>query len=258
MERLYIQTLGIVVTEECNMNCAHCLRGEKGKHKIEDYIIEEIFNQVDAIGHLAICGGEPTLAVDRIAKIIDIAIRKNVLIDGFSTIINGLYYSKPFLDQLEYIESYLNLISRDDGIHTTFNISDDEYHKKELEKYGMLEKYYQNIEMYQRSPYFGQMQGLTTGLIKEGNAKNLNNPDIKDFVPSQWYRTDFGGMTNVGSLITIDTYGNITECDASIKDQQGKYNYGNVLCDSIIDVCKKRAKVLDNNEWKKKCLKKIN
>ena len=253
MEKFYIQTLGMVVTEECNMNCRHCLRGEKSNHKMTDEVIEGTLSQVDAIGNLAICGGEPTLAVDVIGKIFDTAIKKRIIIDRVSAIINGLYYSKDFLEQFEYIENYLDIISRyPNEVHATFNISSDDYHLEEVKKYNLTDRYYQNIDMYKRSPHFGQLQGILTGLISEGNAKNLDGKDIKKFVPARLYSTNINGMINVGTLVTIDTYGNITECDASIDEQQGKYRYGNVLEDSLMEVCLKRSKRINKDDWYKR------
>ena len=257
MEKLYIQMLGMVVTEECNMNCRHCLRGDKTKHKMTDEVIESTLSQVDAIGNLAICGGEPTLATDVIWKIFDTIIRKQIIVDGVSAIINGLYYSKDFIEQFEYIEQYLDLISRNkEEVHAIFNISQDKFHEEEVKRYNMNELYYKNIEMYKRSPHFGEMQGIWSGLISEGNAVNLLDEDIKMFVPSILYSTNINGMVNIGNLVTIDTYGNITECDASIDEQQGKYRYGNVMNDSLKEVCLKRSKHLNNEEWYKKCASK--
>ena len=66
MGKCYIQNLALIITNKCNLNCSHCLRGEKNDNCMSDRVIEATLDQVKSIGNLAINGGEPTLSLDRL------------------------------------------------------------------------------------------------------------------------------------------------------------------------------------------------
>ena len=69
MNKLRIQNLALIVTERCNLDCGHCLRGGCSDKCMSDNVIKATLDQFDFIGNLTICGGEPTLALDRVEKI---------------------------------------------------------------------------------------------------------------------------------------------------------------------------------------------
>ena len=81
MNKLYIQNLALIVTEQCNLNCAHCLRGGCSNKKMSDDVIEATLNQVAAIDTLHLCGGEPTLAINTIEKILTYITNNNIYIN---------------------------------------------------------------------------------------------------------------------------------------------------------------------------------
>ena len=60
--RLYVQNLGVIVTERCNLNCAHCLRGNCTNKVMSDEVIQVTLSQIVGIRALAICGVELTPA----------------------------------------------------------------------------------------------------------------------------------------------------------------------------------------------------
>ena len=69
MKKIYIQNLGMIITNKCNLNCEHCLRWEKCDNKsMSDKVIEKTLDQICAIGNLCICGGWITLALDKLEK----------------------------------------------------------------------------------------------------------------------------------------------------------------------------------------------
>ena len=74
---------------------------------MSDEVIENTLNQIESIGVLNIAGGEPTLAIDRIEKIIDYIIRRRIKLDNFSIVINGTIYSQELLELLDEISKYI-------------------------------------------------------------------------------------------------------------------------------------------------------
>ena len=71
MKKCYVQNLAMNITDNCNLECAHCLRGERCNRNMSDDVIEATLSEVKGVGNLAINGGEPTLAIDRIENIVD-------------------------------------------------------------------------------------------------------------------------------------------------------------------------------------------
>lgn len=261
MGKVCLQNLGMIITERCNLNCGHCMRGGCSNKVMSDEVIEATLDQVCAIGCLSICGGEPLLALDRIEKIFTSIIEKEIVIDKVAVTINGTIYEKDFLDMLDFINEY---IVNFDGRHIYLDISNDIYHKREIERLGLKEQYFENVRKYSKSPHFYEMRQLSRKLFREGNAQNL---DLDLTVPLRpmntvltytsenklnkirYFNKKRLGLCNIGPLVTVNVNGTITECDASIENQETVYNYGNVLIDSIEDVCLNRGEVIMPVEW---------
>lgn len=79
-KKLKLQNLAIELTKRCNLDCAHCLKGESQKVDISKETIDNIFSQIDSIGRLFLTGGEPTLASDALENIIESIKKYNVSI----------------------------------------------------------------------------------------------------------------------------------------------------------------------------------
>lgn len=259
MEKICLSNLGMIVTNKCNLNCEHCMRGCKNNKVMSEEVIKATLDQINFINNLCICGGEPTLAVDTMYNILDYAIKNNILIGGFSTTINGSIYSKDFLDLLKYAGEYARKVD--------FDVSYDQYHIKELNRLTLYKQFMENLKKYAESEYFvGIRVSPNVKLFREGNAEQLDGNLTIDYRPLPIYVTYVGkkkkldllnGKCFVGPVMTVNTDGIITECDASIEHQQTIYNYGNVLNDSIEDVAIERGKILKYSKWTRECKKSV-
>ena len=66
------------------------------------------------------------------------------------------------------------------------------------------------------------------------------------------------GLCNIGPIVTINVDGNITESDASFKNQNTIYNYGNVLNESIIEcLLRNKMKTVKPDKFERKVNKQI-
>ena len=250
MKKCYIQNLAFIVTDKCNLDCAHCLRGNKYNNDISDDAIIKTLQQVSGVGNLAINGGEPTLAIEKIEKIISYVIENHISIDEFTVTINGTIYSEKLLELLEQINNY---IEKDD-INAFFAISIDDYHFDEIKRLGITKEFKENLAKYMESKYFLGFRNTDKKLFREGNPVNLDNKLTVPLRPLQTFLTYVDkdkklnveiGLCNIGPLVTINTNGIITESDASLEHQETIYNYGNVLTELIEDACiRNGAKVL--------------
>ena len=253
MNKIGIQNLGLIVTNRCNLDCAHCMRGCKNSNDMKKDVIDAILDQIKVINNLCLCGGEITFATNTLEYIFEGIIKRKIFIEYVTTVINGTNYSDEFLRLLEFINEYILKYTDNDHLPTSFTISEDYYHIKEMGRLNIYRKYLENIRKYEQSIYFAGMQGLNPDLklFREGNAEHLDKYLTTNLRPMKTCATyvrnngkfDRNGMFYVGPLVTVNTDGIITECDASLEHMQTKYNYGNVLDESIEDVMKRKSKI---------------
>ena len=268
MNKVSIDTLAMIVTNKCNLDCAHCLRGCKNNNDMTTSVVDFTLNQVCSITNLSICGGEPTLALPIIEYIIKYVVDNKINVYEFTTTINGTIYSEEFLRLLDYINEYIIHHLKEDKAYANFAISLDNYHLAEIERLGMLDEFTDNINKYSESKYFIGFQGLNKKLklFREGNATKLPDSLTVPIRPLPMLVTYAGkkhkldmenGLCNIGPIITIDTDGIITDCDASLESQKNIYNYGNVLKDNIEEVAVSKGKILKPNRWLRQCNKEV-
>ena len=260
MKKILIYNLGMIITNKCNLDCQHCMRGEKCNNSMSTEVIEATLSQIAGIENLCLCGGEPTLAVDVIEKIFNYIIKHRIYVQQVTTTINGTIFSLEFLECLDMIENYITQYLPNRKEISSFDISNDKYHQEELKRLKLDLEFLQNIEKYKKSKYYLGYRYLNPNLklFREGNAeildKNLTVP-LRTFPPyiahigkrifgNLYLEDKENGLVNIGNLVTINWDGTITECDASIVHQNTIYNYGNVLKDNIYDVCLKIGKVV--------------
>lgn len=255
MKKICVQNLGMIITNKCNLNCRHCLRGCKNNSDMSEDVIKATLDQIKGITNLCICGGEPTLALEPLEILFDYIIKSNIYLKGVTCVINGTNYSKNFLELLQYINDYISIFKK----RVYFNISYDDYHIEEIKRLKMEKRFLENLKKYYNSSFFNDFQGLANPkLFKEGNAEKLDSNKTIDLIPMKNYITYVGklhkfdrinGLCNIGPIVTINTEGIITECDASIINQYNKYNYGNVLNDSIEEVMLNKYDIVSLRDW---------
>lgn len=226
MNKVYIQNLGMIVTNQCNLNCKHCLRGCHNNQKMTNEVIKATLKQIVAIGNLCICGGEPTLALDVLENIFCTIMENKILVSMVTITINGTNYSVEFLKLLDIMKDYC-----------------------------------ENVKRYAESKYFYELRTLDKSLklFREGNAEYLDksltipvNPiDIVITYVGKFSKFDREGLCNIGPFITINPEGIITEDNTSIFHQKSVYNYGNILTDSLEEVALKRGRIVKPKTWNK-------
>lgn len=240
MEKCYVENLAMIITDRCNLDCAHCLRGKKCNRDMSDEVVESTLSQIRSIGNLAINGGEPTLAIDVIEKIINYVIDKQIKLQEFTVTINGTIYSEKLLELLDTINKYIG----DEDINSLVAISLDRYHIAEVERLRITEEFNENLRRYSESKHFYGWRNTDKKLFSEGNASNFDPSETVPIRPMKPVTTYMNvdnhrkfdlerGVFCVGPIIAISPTGIITECDASIEHQETIYNYGNVLTTSI-------------------------
>lgn len=243
MKKCHIYDLEMIITNNCNLDCAHCLRGQKNCTTMSDEVIEATLSQVRSVDTLNLSGGEPTLALDRIEKIIDYIIKNRIKVGDVTLTINGTIYSEELLKLLDEISKYIG----DDEVHGLVAISLDKYHLAEIIKLGLYDEFIENLRRYRESKYFAftREENPKLKLFREGNAEALARKltvPLREIKPVITYvrggKLDIkNGLCNIGPFVTISATGNVTTTNASNEHQDTIYNYGSVLNESIEDIC---------------------
>lgn len=252
MKKVLIQNLAMIVTQHCNLNCKHCLRGDRCDEKMSKEVIEKTLRQVAVIGNLCLCGGEPTLALDVIYQIFHYIVEHDILVYQVSVTINGTNYSPEFLTLLDYISDYIP------DRNVVFAISSDQYHMQELERFNLLATYKANIIQYSASPYFIGTRELDPKLklFREGNAENLDSAKTIDLRPLDiiitYVNNDIKRLCCIGPMMAVNTAGIITEENASNYNQYTKYNYGNVFINTFEKVALARGRIISDKCFDRK------
>ena len=92
MDKVVFNQLIIEVTRRCNMSCAHCLRGDAQNVDILGIDIDNVLDQTEAIGNLAITGGEPTLNLKALQHIANGIAKRGIPVSRVEIVTNGLIY----------------------------------------------------------------------------------------------------------------------------------------------------------------------
>ena len=85
----YIDNLVIGCTNRCNMNCAHCLRGESQNIDIDFAHIDNLLENVAGIGNITFSGGEPSLNIPAIEYTLEVCQKRNISVGSFYVVTNG-------------------------------------------------------------------------------------------------------------------------------------------------------------------------
>lgn len=223
-------------------------------------IIDATLNQLAGIGTLTICGGEATFALNILEYIINYIIDNHIPLMEFTITINGTNYSEELLRLMCEIDKYI----ADDETSSFIGISFDKYHRSEMEKLNIYEYYLENIKKYAESKYFYGLRELTEKPFREGNAENLSTELTVPLRPPKKYITymnkdkkfDKNGICFIGPIVSINTQGIITECDASDINQETIYNYGNIRDTTLEESALNHgAKILTPKRFFKSCEK---
>ncbi len=248
MARYYVDNLGIVITNRCNLNCDHCIRGKKNSQDIKNEVIDEIFNQIVGVGMLNICGGEPLLALDKIEYLFNKIIENKIHVETIAITINGTIYNQRFESLLDKINEYLKART---GGDVFFAVSLDKYHQKEMKRLGLD----YNFD-FLKSKYFYMFRELDEKLklFREGNAENLSESETLPLRAVQPMICDLGNKYKsishiIGPFVCINTNGTITEDNTSIEKQETEYNYGNILKDDLVKTLQAKGFKTFKYEW---------
>lgn len=213
---VYIDTLCIEVTRQCNMTCAHCLRGEATDMNIDLTDVSRVIKYTKYIGTICFTGGEPSLNVPGITRVLRLCQRNNVEVGNFYIATNGKYISNEFINAM--IDWYMYCT---DNEISAVALSQDMYHEPIPAE---------SLKRLKTLSFFNPKDKATDftriPLINSGRAKEITNAPkrtLRDY-NAQYYMENCVDVENdsirFNDTITITCEGDILcACD---------YEYDNV------------------------------
>ena len=118
-------SLMLELTRYCNMECPHCIRGDRQRRRMTKAIIwKALYQMGDYIGTIMFTGGEPALAIDLIEYTLETCKSLNIRVGNFWMATNGTVTSNRFFSVVrEWLEYTC------DGEMSGLRISLDKYHR---------------------------------------------------------------------------------------------------------------------------------
>lgn len=213
--QIKFKNLMLEVTRKCNMQCAHCMRGEEQDVSMSSDCIEKIFSQTRYIKHLTITGGEPSLVPDLIMWITYYAKKYGVEIYDFFCATNAKKYSEEFVKHLNGLYEICK-----HKIGCCLTISTDQFHDnadpRAWAEYKKL-KYYVPIN---------EKWHLDKGdIISEGRAKTFHLGRHEMIYPDYLYdyKLDCFNLS-IGDRVYINAEGFLLlNADMSYENQEEHY-----------------------------------
>lgn len=253
-----LNQLVLETTRKCNLQCKHCMRGEKQNVDLTKNIVDMIFNNKEIRGIKTICftGGEPTLNADIIIYTIDKIINEHLEVGNIVMETNGQIFNQKLIEAFnrfnEYRNNYIN-----NYLNNTFK--GNAYMREQIRKNNIdenvyicfsVDKFHQKIEKDVKFAYVKNARGLKFNIIskmaedeiyKTGNAtvgkefKYRLNP-ISYYQEANYYIIPNALYITVDGNITSEVIGQFSDIDKTNLGHISKVtikdiltNYGNPL-----------------------------
>lgn len=162
-KKVFCDNLVIEVGRMCNLQCRHCLRGEREEKTVDVSLVKKFLRkEISGIGNITFTGGEPTLYEKEIIAIIDYIIERKIPCESFYIASNGMIKATKLMQKLVEFYAYIRE-SSDDGYESEFELSNDEFHE-EVPRENKF--YYQAFSFYSERTY----RDYASSWIPEGRA----------------------------------------------------------------------------------------
>ena len=121
--RRYFENLGIILTEKCNIKCAHCIFdcNHTSINQLDESTIKNLITQaanIEMIKLIGFTGGEPFLEYDKLVRLVDFTSSIGMMA---SVITNG-FWAESFGEAVKKLERLSNL--------NNLAVSTDRFHQK--------------------------------------------------------------------------------------------------------------------------------
>ena len=264
-DRYIVNRLCFEITRKCNLKCSFCLRGEAQSITMSKQVIDSVFEKIIDVNNIEITGGEPLLAIDTLEYIINKLIHSKWNTKTFSLITNGTIANQRVVELLSTLCTKRNMciffgVSAD-IFHwesrknvATLQADTIEYYQQQFKQLGLYDDSFDNtkgihvikkIDIINKSiSYVGLAKDLIDNAFKNGKMEFESGiVKYKGFLPIvettsddslQAYAHRISTKNNViGCSLNVTVNGDITNFQDYDYKTIDKYNFGNILNDSI-------------------------
>lgn len=222
--------LMLEVTRRCNMNCAHCLRGEAQNMDMTKEIVDKVLQDVESITSLCFSGGEPSLNIPIIEYTLEYCKKHDIYVDSFFVATNGKNVTVEFLMAMINWYAYVEECGGESDM-CEVALSTDMFHE-------VVDR--RNINRLSALGFFSSTSKETdfndAYLINEGRAKELGGGFRKR--DSHYYGLSgevFEERISTESMIYISANGDVkTDCDTAFETDA--CTIGNVLEEDLSEI----------------------
>lgn len=214
--KLHLGNVVFEITRWCNMQCEHCLRGEREHRKLKKEYIDRFLNGIESINLLTITGGEPTLAIDVIEYIFQTCISQGIEVYNVWVTTNGKIKSQKFLD---IMTRFIEYTKEFDGEISGVSISTDQFHDDLPEE---------NYWFYRDYQYFEESKDIhfVKYVIPEGRALDMGvytngmREPREETLDFEFYNTKYPELYITDGTLYLNAKGDIVfGCDFSFEHQ---------------------------------------
>lgn len=252
-----IDRLSINITDICDMNCAHCLRGDGHGRKLDVSLIPKIFENISSVQSLTITGGEPGCNIEAVSAIVNyLKDHKNdIHVMGCFIATNGKQHHQELVDAVKTL-LWLELERNFDMEKKVITYENAKMNHSFMEEYKYqfgiavsLDMFHEPIPMENYMKYYvsGIYQDVKEidysrmGVISRGRGANLKQSH---------YRESYGMCIEHESdelyvdEIYVSVDGNVfTDCDISYEmEEYESESYGDLYESSLADIIKEYDK----------------
>lgn len=222
--KYYIENLAIEVTRKCNMNCAHCLRGDAQNMNIDTDYIDALLVDVSGIGNVTFTGGEPSLNIQAIEYTLEKCKELDIPVCSFYIVTNGKENALPLA--LACLKWYA--YCEDDEEMCGLAMSRDKFH----DNVGVHNESILRGLKFFREDKFTDFNRVN--IINEGRAAELSGYyKVLAECRHEEFSYDWNGDTiYIETMVYLSANGEIrTDCDIAYNNED--YTIGNVGKDSF-------------------------
>lgn len=214
--------LALEITRKCNMKCDHCLRGNAENINMTMKTIEPLLSRTMQINTLTFTGGEPTLNIPLMKKILDYCKAHTIPVLNIYIVTNGKVVSDNFLSTM--IDWYAYCTESNNGYipdTTGLALSKDTYHENIPDE---------NINKLQAFTFFDEGHYCDFNkypVLGRGRGANIANNVNRDIVTSFSVLPNDDGSIQIDNVTYVSAKGDIlADCDLSY-DTMPNYTLGN-------------------------------
>lgn len=212
MKKVIYHDVVIETTRRCNMQCAHCMRGEAQNKDISLETIDRFLDTTEHIDILTLTGGEIALNVNAIEHLVEELDRRKIPLGSFYAVTNGKEVTPEFMAAM--IKLYMQTEDFDEM--NGLALSKDEFHEPIPPRNEMLLKAFSFFRGEDKECNFTGAGKRQVALINLGRARELSSSIYKKREPidTTFDAEDNGETIVIDSIVTVTVDGEILNgCD---------------------------------------------